>query len=57
MFYFDTGYLIFVLPAIIIAMIAQSNVTTTFNKYSKVLNSRGITGAEVAQKILQNRGK
>ena len=54
--YFDTGYLIFVLPAIIIAMIAQSNVTSTFNKYSKVINARGITGAEVAQKILNLYG-
>lgn len=56
MFYFDTGYLIFVLPAIIIAMIAQSNVTSTFNKYSKIRNARGITGAEVAQKILNLYG-
>ncbi len=56
MFYFDTGYLIFVLPAIIIAMIAQSNVSSTFNKYSKVINTRGITGAEVAQKILNLYG-
>lgn len=56
MFYFDTGYLIFVLPAIIIAMIAQSKVTSTFNKYSKVINTRGITGAEVAQKILNLYG-
>ena len=56
MFYFDTGYLIFVLPAIIIAMIAQSKVNSTFNKYSKVINARGITGAEVAQKILNLYG-
>ena len=56
MFYFDTGYLIFVLPAIIIAMIAQSKVNSTFNKYSKVLNTRGITGAEVSQKILSLYG-
>lgn len=56
MFYFDTGYLIYVLPAIIIAMIAQSKVTSTFNKYSRVINTRGITGAEVAQKILNLYG-
>lgn len=56
MFYFDTEYLILVLPAIIIAMIAQSNVTSTFNKFSKVINTRGITGAEVAQKILNLYG-
>lgn len=54
--YFDTGYIIFVLPAIIIAMIAQSKVNSTFNKYSRVVNGRGITGAEVAQKILDLYG-
>jgi len=54
--YFDTGYLVFVLPAIIIAMIAQNKVNSTFNKYSSVLNGRGITGAEVAQKILNLYG-
>ncbi len=54
--YFDTGYLIYVLPAIIIAMIAQSRVTSTFSKYSKVINHRGITGAQVAQKILDLYG-
>lgn len=56
MFYFDTGYLIFVLPAMIIAMIAQAKVSSTFNKYSKVTNVRGITGADVAQKILNLYG-
>ncbi len=56
MFYFDTGYLIYVLPAMIIAMIAQARVSSTFNKYSRITNARGITGAEVAQKILSLYG-
>lgn len=54
--FFDTGYLIYVLPAIIVAMIAQAKVSSTFTKYSKVTNKRGITGAEVAQKILNLYG-
>lgn len=56
MFYFDTSYMIFILPALIIAMWAQAKVNSTFNKYSKVLNSKGLTGAEVSRNILANYG-
>ncbi|MBQ2897571.1 MAG: zinc metallopeptidase [Clostridia bacterium] len=54
--FFDTGYLVYVLPAIILAMFAQAKVSSTFNKYSKVNNHRGITGADVAKKILNLYG-
>lgn len=56
MFYFDTSYMIFILPALILAMWAQAKVNSTFNKYSKVLNSKGLTGAEVSRNILANYG-
>ena len=55
MFHFygiDWSYLILVLPAIILAGIAQSNVKSTFAKYEKVRSSRGVTGAQVARSIL-----
>lgn len=54
--FFDTTYLIFVLPALILAMWAQSMVSSTYTKYSSVLSTRGITGAEVADKILKLNG-
>lgn len=54
--FFDTTYLIFVLPALILAMWAQSTVSSTYTKYSSVLSTRGITGAEVADKILRLNG-
>ncbi|MBQ2890880.1 MAG: zinc metallopeptidase [Clostridia bacterium] len=57
MFYgIDYTYIIFVLPALIIAMWASSNVNSTFNKYKKVSNSRGWTAHEVARKILDING-
>ncbi len=52
-FYMDRYYLILVVPALIISMIAQIQVKSTFNKYSKIGNSKHMTGAEVARYLLQ----
>ena len=49
---FDITYIIFVLPAIILSLWASANVNSTFNKYKQSSNSRGLTGADVARKIL-----
>lgn len=58
MFYygFDMTYVVFVLPALFIAMWAQFNVTSTFKKYSKVPSDRGLTGYEAARRILDSHG-
>lgn len=53
--YFDSTYLILI-PAMLFALYAQYKVNTTFNKYSKVRNSRGVTAAEVARRILDSNG-
>ncbi|WP_317855752.1 zinc metallopeptidase [Chakrabartyella piscis] len=42
--------------AMILSMWAQANVTGTYNKYAKVRNRRGYTGAQVATEMLQNSG-
>lgn len=55
MFYFDPTYFI-VLPALIFAMIAQSRVSSTFGKYSKVGNRRNVTAQEAVQRILSENG-
>ncbi|MBR2453079.1 MAG: zinc metallopeptidase [Clostridia bacterium] len=52
----DMTYIILVMPALIFAMYAQSKVNTTFNKYRTVANSKGLTGADVARKILDMNG-
>lgn len=55
MLYFDPSYLI-ILPAIIFALIAQAQVSSTFNKYSRVYARRGQTAAQVARQILDENG-
>ncbi len=54
--FIDTGYIIYVLPALILAMWAQGRVSSTYSKYGNVVSMRGITGAEVARRILQFNG-
>lgn len=54
--YFDITYLIIVVPCLIIALIASANVKHTFNKYSKQICNKGITGAEAARRILHANG-
>lgn len=48
-------YLILI-PAIIFSIYAQYKVNGTFNKYTNVFASSGLTGAEVARKLLKEAG-
>ncbi len=57
--YFFAGYfnyLIFMLPAIIVSMVAQLSVKSTFAKYSRVRSQRNMTGAQAAYRVLQSAG-
>src|SRR5512133_1539143 len=49
-------YLLFALPALILGLIAQARVKSAFNKYSKVQNYTGLTGAQVARRVLDSNG-
>ena len=49
-------YLIFAAPVLIFALWAQIRVKTTYSRYSKIRNSRGLTGAAAAQLILKHYG-
>lgn len=51
-FYFDYYYIILVVPVIIASLIIQARLKSTYAKYSRVRNSRGITGAQAAQIVL-----
>ena len=53
---FDWTYLILILPCMIFAIIASSNVNSTFKKYSTQYSLRRITGAEAARRVLQHNG-
>ncbi|MBQ2407236.1 MAG: zinc metallopeptidase [Lachnospiraceae bacterium] len=52
----DIYYLILVVPALIIAMIAQVKVQSTFTKYSKEISYRGETAEALTRKILDANG-
>lgn len=50
--YIDSYYLMLVVPAFIISLIAQFAIKSTFNKYSKVRSDRGFTGAQAAKELM-----
>lgn len=53
---FDWTYIAFIVPCIIITLICQINVKSTFSKYSKIRNSKNMTGAQAAEYVLKNNG-
>lgn len=48
--------LIFLLAMLILPLLAQWGVTSTFRKYSTVNNSRGLTAEQVVRRILDSNG-
>ena len=48
--------MIFLIPAILLTLYAQSKVNSAYAKYARVANRRGITGAQVARMILDANG-
>ncbi|MDP4120131.1 MAG: zinc metallopeptidase [Bacillota bacterium] len=58
MFYylFDNTYFIYIVPAIIVTLLAQVWVKSAFSKYSQISNSRRITGAMAAERVLAYHG-
>lgn len=55
-FLFNFQYMIFMLPAIALALFAQWKVSSTYRKYSQVRNLQGLTGADVARTLMRNEG-
>lgn len=53
---FDWTYIVFIVPCIIITLICQINVKSSFSKYSKIRNSRNMTGAQAAEYVLRHYG-
>ena len=54
--YVDPYYWIILIPAMLIALVAQLNVSATFGRYAKIGNRRGLTGAQAAQEVLRAHG-
>lgn len=54
--FLDWSYVVLVLPAVILAMWAQARVSSTFNRYSKYISERGMTGYDSAKAVLKENG-
>ena len=54
--YFDPLYLIFMIPALILAGIATAKTKGTFNKFSRIASSSRMTGAQAARRMLDRNG-
>jgi len=52
----DPLYWIMMLPVLLLSLYASFKVKSAFKKYSKYTTGAGLTGAEVARRILQSRG-
>lgn len=53
--YYMIGYLLVIVGAIIMAL-SQMKVSSAYNKYSRIENSRHLTGRDVAYEILNQHG-
>ncbi len=54
MLYYMTGFIM--IPVFIFALICQAKVKSNYKKYSRVMNRRGMTGAQAAHYLLQLNG-
>lgn len=54
--FYGFSYFYILLPAMILAIYAQSKVGNTFQKYSRIRNRNGFTGADVAKQLLNLSG-
>ena len=54
-FYIDSSLLLLI-PAVILAIWAQRKVKSTYRNYKRVASNSGLSGADVARKILDQQG-
>jgi Zn-dependent membrane protease YugP len=54
--FYGSSYWVFMLPAILLVLLAQLWVSSTYRKWGKVQNSAGITGGQAAERLLRNSG-
>jgi len=54
--FFDPAYLLFALPGLLLSIWASHRVRTAFDTYSQVPAVRGYSGAQAAQKLLDDAG-
>lgn len=54
--YLNSSYLIFMVPAFLVMMLAQWYVNSAYTRWSRVPSRSGLTGAQAAQKLAQRGG-
>ena len=55
-YYFDPLYFLFLLPALALVVATQIWVKSSYNRYSKIYNRRGLTGCDAARIVLEAAG-
>jgi Zn-dependent membrane protease YugP len=53
---FNLNYLIYMLPGLIVGLMAQLYVNASYSRWSQVQNRAGMTGAQVAQRLMERNG-
>jgi Zn-dependent membrane protease YugP len=56
MFLWNTTYMMYMIPAFLLMMLAQMWVNSQYRKWSQVRNSNNITGADAARRLLNYGG-
>ena len=56
MFFWDPTYILFMLPGIVLTLLAQLWVNSTYSRWSQVASSSGLTGAQAADRLLGQMG-
>ena len=54
--FMDYTYVIYVLPAVLLSLLAQAMVKSRFAKFNRVLSERNISGAQAAALLLRSNG-
>lgn len=49
-------YLVYILPGLLLALYAQAKINSAYSKYLRVDSNTGLTGRDVARRILDNNG-
>lgn len=56
MFFFDPYYLMFMLPGLLLVMLSSWYVNSAYKKWGRVAVRSGLTGAQAAQRLINNGG-
>ncbi len=51
--FWDSTYLAYMIPGLLLTLLAQWWVNATYRRWSKVQNTQGLSGAEAAKRLLE----